>query len=393
MLPLIMMSKPEATINTQALTHNLKRVKQTASHGKVISVIKANAYGHGVVPVAKALNESDYFAVARLDEALYLREQGIKKTILLLEGVYSIEDYKYCAQLQLIPVIHCLQQFHDLQSYCLEQSSSEKSRSDNKFDSILEFWLKCDTGMHRIGLSADEFASILEQLNNIKNQCLFSGLMSHFSCADDIDNPINNTQLLQFKKYYQLLAKDNPVKWSIKQSMANSAAILTIPDAHFDWLRPGIMLYGVSPFESSKPIRTGLDEQLLPVMTLSAPLITIKKLKKGDCIGYGASWCCPHDMTIGVIGIGYGDGYPRHAGSGTPVLIHNTEVPLVGRVSMDMITVDLTLLEEKSIPLTLGDKAILWGEGLPVEKVSQNSGTIAYELLCQITQRVTFNYV
>jgi len=373
-----MMSKPEATINTQALRHNLARVKQLAPHSKVIAVIKANAYGHGVVPIAHALHKSAYFAVARLDEALYLREQGIQKTILLLEGVYTIEEYKICLQLQLIPVIHSLEQFYHLQSYC----------SANDSDSIVEFWLKCDTGMHRIGLSADELSIILKQLNKIKNQCLLSGLMSHFSCADEIDNPINNTQLLQFKQYSQLLANDKP-----KKSMANSAAILTFPDAHFDWIRPGIMLYGVSPFESSKPIRTGLDEQLLPVMTLSAPLIAIKKLKKGDCIGYGANWCCPRNMTIGVIGIGYGDGYPRHAPSGTPVIIHNTEVSLVGRVSMDMITVDLSPLEEKSIPLKLGDKAILWGEGLPVEKISQHSGTIAYELLCQITQRVKFNYV
>ena len=370
------MTLVKASINCQALTHNLARVKQLAPQSQVISVIKANAYGHGLLAVAQALNESDFFAVARLDEACYLRDQGIQKDILLLEGVYSLNDYHRCKQLQLTPVIHCLEQFHCLQDYHTQNNQ-------------LNYWLKCDTGMHRLGLSTDEFIYIIDCLQKNKTKFMLNGLMSHFSCADEIGNPINTKQLLQFERLYESLIKNNP---SIKKSMANSAAILSFPESHFNCIRPGVMLYGVSPFESSIEGRTGLDEQLLPVMTLSSHIIATKKLKKGDCIGYGASWCCPHDMTIGIVAIGYGDGYPRHAKSGTPVLIHNIEVPLVGRVSMDMISIDLTLVEKKSIPINIGDQVILWGEGLPIEKVSQQSDTIAYELLCQITQRVSFHY-
>ncbi|MCU7799860.1 MAG: alanine racemase [gamma proteobacterium symbiont of Lucinoma myriamae] len=388
------MGSVTASINLHALQHNLLRVKQLAPNGKVISVIKANAYGHGVLPVADALSDSDGFAVARLDEACYLRKQGINKTIILLEGVYSIEEYRQCFELQLILVIQSMEQFHCLKEF-FGQHQPLISQKNN--DPVFEYWLKLDTGMHRLGLSKDELTYLLENetdfFSDMKSKCLLSGIMSHFSCADEVDNPVNDAQLLQFNQQYHQLMATQAIKLNpVTKSMANSAAILAIPEAHFDWLRPGIMLYGVSPFESANPRRTGLDEQLMPVMTLSSQVIAIKKLKKGDCIGYGASWCCPHDMTIGVIAIGYGDGYPRHAPTGTPVLIHNTEVPLVGRVSMDMITVDLSLLEEKSIPLKTGDKAILWGEGLPIERVSQKSGTIAYELLCQITQRVCFRY-
>ncbi len=387
-----------ASINLGALKHNLARVKQSAPETKVVSVIKANAYGHGVLPVADALSDSDCFAVARLDEAVTLREQGIKKKIILLEGVFSIEEYLSCIELQLLPVIQSLAQFRCLQE-CMAQNSPGVSKKSNGL--LLEYWLKLDTGMHRLGLSEDDFTYLLDNesefFNSTNSQCILSGVMTHFACADEPDNPVNGVQLAQFNQQYRQLIKTQSVKTdrvsSVKKSMANSAAILSIPEAHFDWLRPGIMLYGISPFESSQPIRTGLDEQLMPVMTLSAQLIAIKKLKKGDCIGYGAAWCCPEDMRIGVIAIGYGDGYPRHASAGTPVLIHNTEVPLVGRVSMDMITVDLRPVEEKSIPLSIGDTAILWGDGLPIEYVSQKSGTIAYELLCRITQRVCFNYV
>ncbi|MCK5663810.1 MAG: alanine racemase [Thiotrichaceae bacterium] len=389
-----------ASINLQALKHNLARVKQSAPDSKVVSVIKANAYGHGILPVAEALADSDSFAVARLDEAVTLREQGIKKKIILLEGVFSLEEFLSCIELQLIPVIQSIEQFHCLQE-CSAQNLTIASKKYNGL--LLEYWLKLDTGMHRLGLSEDDFTYLLDNnsefFNRTNSQCILSGIMTHFACADEPDNPLNSLQLAQFEQQYRQLTKMQSVKTDginmnpVKKSMANSAAILTIPEAHFDWLRPGIMLYGVSPFETSKPIRTGLDEQLMPVMTLSSQLIAVKKLKKGDCIGYGAAWCCPEDMTIGVIAIGYGDGYPRHASAGTPVLIHNTEVPLVGRVSMDMITVDLRLVEEKSIPLNIGDKAILWGDGLPIEYVSQKSGTIAYELLCRITQRVYFNYV
>ncbi len=368
-----------ALINLDALRHNLARVKQAAPETKILSVIKANAYGHGVLEVAEALSASDAFAVARLDEALilqkYLLEHEIKKNIILLEGVFCAEDYQQCKAQKLIPVIHSLEQFQWLyESGC-----------------TLDYWLKIDTGMHRLGLSENDLEYLINQYQQIDADYLPAVVISHFSCADEVENPTNQTQIKQFNQQSDLLACLKGVD-SFQKSMANSAAILSHSDAHFDWVRPGIMLYGISPFETATPSRNGLDENLKPVMTLSSELISIKNLKKGDCIGYGASWCCPEDMTIGVIAIGYGDGYPRHAPSGTPVLINNMEVPLVGRVSMDMITVDLGALEKNQIPFQMGDRAILWGKGLPIEKISQKAGTIAYELLCQITQRVSFEY-
>lgn len=394
------MSVVKARINLAALRHNLSRVKQLAPVSRIISVIKANAYGHGIVPVAKALLESDAFAVARLDEAIFLRESlhdyflktGITKNIIILEGVFSAEEYLECISLKLLPVVNSLQQFQWLldsfeKTNSLEHINSPASEQEKKLD----YWLKMDTGMHRLGLSEDELEALIKKFQQLRSDCLPSGFISHFACADEINNPLNQMQLTQFEQqYYQLSCLENLA--GIDKSMANSAAILSRPEACFDWVRPGIMLYGVSPFETAEPFRSGLEEQLKPVMTLSSELLAVKKLKKGDCIGYGASWCCPEDMTIGVIAVGYGDGYPRHAPSGTPVLIHGTEVPLIGRVSMDMITVDLRLLEQKAIGFQIGDKVILWGDGLPIERVSQKAGTIAYELLCQITQRVNFEY-
>jgi len=370
-----------ANINLAALKHNLLRVKESAPQSRVISVIKANAYGHGLFPVADALMESDAFAVARLDEALALREHlsgnDSFKEIIILEGVSSLEDYSKCLEFRIIPVIHCLEQLQWL----------------HETECTLEYWLKIDTGMHRLGLTDSDFGRFLAKISKGEVKQFPSVVMSHFACADAVGSIENESQVNLFEQkcsYFRTSFVDasfNPLK-----SLSNSAAILSIPNAHYDWVRPGIMLYGVSPFETEKKENTGLDENLKPVMTLSSEIISIKKLEAGDCIGYGATWCCPKEMTVAVIAIGYGDGYPRHAVSGTPVLIHDTEVPLVGRVSMDMITVDLSALEEQSIPVKIGDRAILWGEGLPIEKVSQNSGTIAYELLCQITQRVRFKY-
>lgn len=391
----------KAKINLQALKHNLVQVKKRAPNSRIVSVIKANAYGHGVLQVARALVDSDCFAVARLDEALYLRNNGIDNTIILLEGVFAIDDYSECLEQGFIPTIHCLEQFQWLQDFA-EQNSQHKCQ--------LEYWLKVDTGMHRLGLSEDDLMRLVVKLPQLNSKLPPLGMMSHFSCADEIENSNNRLQLTQFNELYSRFCGELSISkkaiskkaitkedYSIDKSMANSAAILSLPDAHFDWVRPGIMLYGVSPFESSKsPLsrlsRTGLDEQLKPVMTLCSELIAIKKLKQGDCIGYGATWCCPEDMTIGVVAMGYGDGYPRHALPGTPVLVQGMEVPLVGRVSMDMLTVDLRIFEQQSITVTIGDKVILWGDGLPIERVSQMAGTIAYELLCQITQRVYFQY-
>lgn len=388
-------NKVIATINLKHLRHNLLRVKELAPDSKVVSVIKANAYGHGLFSIAEALHESDSFAVARIEEALLLRRhlsnKEINKTIFILQGVSSIEEYDQCLAQNLLPIIHCLEQFKILISFFSRQKMNKPVHHK------LSYWLKVDTGMHRLGLLKDDFKVLLEELKSLDPEYLPGGILSHFSCADEKDNPVNNKQLIQFKHFYTALSSMEKMAnieklAEINKSMANSAAILAMPESHFDWVRPGIMLYGVSPFETSQKMRTGLDEQLKPVMTLSSELIAIKQLKKGDCIGYGAQWCCPEDITIGVIAIGYGDGYPRHAEAGTPVLIQGVEVPLIGRVSMDMICVDLRALEKQSTTIKIGDKVILWGDGLAIEKVSQKAGTIAYELLCQITQRVSLKY-
>ncbi len=368
------MHQVKARINLAALKHNLDVVKELAPQSRVVSVIKANAYGHGITAVAKALNNSDAFAVARLDEALSLREQGVTKALFLLEGIYEQDDYTLCSKYNFIPAIHCLQQFQWLQDYF----------NKNKL-SRLSYWLKLDTGMHRLGLSAEQLHQILTILESHSELVRPEGFMSHFACADEMVSPVNKQQLELFTR----LCK---VSFKVQRSMANSAAIIAFADSHFDWVRPGIMLYGVSPFAVEAELSAIQHPVLQPVMTLESELIAIKTLNKGDCIGYGATWCCPEDMTIGVVGIGYGDGYPRHARSGTPVSIQGVSVPLVGRVSMDMITIDLQALYQQSITPMIGDKVTLWGKGLPVERVAQQSDTIAYELLCQITQRVTIEY-
>ena len=377
-----------AEINISNLKYNLSRVKALSKNSKVISVIKANAYGHGVYCVAKALQESDIFAVARFEEAVSLRyflnQEAIDKPILILEGVTFVEELIDCAHNNFIPNIHCLEQFQTLITFFKQQSQLK-----------LNYWIKVDTGMHRLGLLNDDWKIILDELKVLNNKHLPMGIMSHLACADEKENSFNQQQISIFSDFYNTL--NNYTK--IDKSLANSAAILSLPETHFDWVRPGIMLYGISPFETSINNRTGLDEKLKPVMTLCSEIITVKALKKGDCIGYGSNWCCPENMTIGIVAIGYGDGYPRHAEAGTPVLLHGIEVPLIGRVSMDMISIDLRYFFhnnkpiEKLTPISIGDKVTLWGEGLPIEKISQKSSSIAYELLCQLTQRVSYKVI
>ena len=374
-----------AKINLGHLRYNLARVKQLAINSKIISVIKADAYGHGMFPIAKALAESDILAVARFDEALELRQfllqEKIDKAILILQGVFSNNELCSCVEHNFMPNIHSLEQLKTLRLFFKQHPQLS-----------LNYWLKVDTGMHRLGLNDDDWSLALKDLKSLDSQHQAMGVMSHFACADEINNPLNQQQLSKFEDFYVQLDKLT----QSNKSMANSAAILSLQKSYFDWVRPGIMLYGVSPFAASEQNRTALDEQLKPVMTLSSEIIAIKTLKQGDCIGYGSTWCCPEDMQIGIVAIGYGDGYPRHAQAGTPVLLHGIEVPLVGRVSMDMISIDLRYFFKKDTPqknIQLGDKVILWGEHLAIEKIAKNSATIAYELLCQLTPRVHFQYI
>ena len=356
------MTRPaRACINLQALQHNLSRVQQAAPHSKIMAIIKANAYGHGLVRMAQALPAADAFGVACLDEAISLREAGFDRRIVLLEGLFTAEDVGLINGYRLDVVLH-----HDSQLLLLEQGRLLRP---------LDVWIKLDTGMHRLGFEPDSVAAVSARLRRIR-QVGNIHYMSHFCCADDLDSTATDRQLQVFQ---DAVATD-----SAAQTLANSAAILGWPATHRDWVRPGIMLYGSSPL-------SGHDAQTLnlqPVMTLSTRLIAVNARRQGDAIGYGEDWTCPVDMRIGVAAIGYGDGYPRHAPSGAPVLVNGKRAALAGRVSMDMICIDLRAQPDAKV----GDEVILWGEGLPVDEVAAAAGTISYELLCGVGSRVRFEY-
>lgn len=358
------MTRPtQALINTAALRHNLERVREAAPQSLVMAVIKANGYGHGIVKVAEALQDADGFAVASLDEAQLLRSSGIRKPIVLLEGMFEANELERIRMHMLQPVIHAAYQLDML----------DELAANNPLGSKLTVWLKIDTGMHRLGFLPEQVNDVLQRLkaNRTITEVI---MMTHLANADDKSDDTTARQLACFKKIRQA---------DLKSSIANSAGILQWPESHTDYVRPGIMLYGVSPFTDGS---SGKDYQLQPVMTLCSRLISVNRFGKGDRIGYGGEWTCAKDTIVGVVAIGYGDGYPRHAPSGTPVLINGQRASLIGRVSMDMITVDLS----QQPGAKAGDEVILWGEGLPVEEVAASAATIAYDLLCGVTSRVQF---
>jgi len=352
-----------ALIDRSALRENLKTVRKYAPAAKVMSIIKANGYGHGIQRVANELQNSDAFGVASLDEALVLRNAGITQSIVLLEGFFSGDELPTVCEYELTLVIH-----HETQIEQLEKTPPAQP---------ITVWLKIDTGMHRLGIHPQQFDSAYRRLMACKNIAAIH-FMTHFSSADERYNPQTSHQTNVFRDVVQNLQGDS--------SLANSAAILHWPESHTpwdtgsQWVRPGIMLYGVSPFAEEEGHGLGLQ----PVMTLTSRLIAVNAFRQGDAIGYGAEWRCPEDMNIGVVAAGYGDGYPRSAASGTPVLIKGQRMPLIGRVSMDMLCVDLRQYSDARI----GDEVVLWGRGLAVEEIARNAGTIAYELLCGVTSRV-----
>jgi len=350
-----------AEIDLPALQQNLQ-VSRSKTSAQQIAIIKANAYGHGIEEVAHALRAADAFGVATIEEGITLREAGIYQPIVLLEGVQSLDDCLLTHAYKLDCVVY-------------HQHQIDLIRNCNK---TMRVWLKLDTGMHRLGFAPESFSRAYTELSGLRQVQQPIKLMTHLACADDPASPMTQQQLGMFDQYTQQYAMH-------EKSIANSAAILAFPQSHRDWVRPGIMLYGVSPFVSG----TGSEHGLSPVMTLCSELIAVNKLKKGDSIGYGASYTCDRDMTVGVVAIGYGDGYPRHARAGTPVLVNNEMATLAGRVSMDMITVDLGNVSQARI----GDPVVLWGKGLPVEIIAEHAGTIAYELLCSVTKRVPVKYI
>jgi alanine racemase len=357
-----MITAVEAHIDLTALQHNLKRVQQAAPNSKIMAVIKANGYGHGMLQVAEALSGVDAFAVARLYEAVQLREAGINTDIAILEGFQTVSELEQFAQHNFQAVIH-----HQFQIEMLEKSHLQTP---------LQVWLKIDSGMHRMGVPAETANACWQRLQKIQVVSNVR-LMTHLASADDRRSEQTEQQLDAFKQAI--------VGIQAETSIANSAGILGWPQSHCDWVRPGIMLYGVSPFIGG----WGEDDDLQGVMSLTSRLIAINHFKRGDAIGYGASWACPEDMPIGVVACGYGDGYPRNVTPGTMVRVNGRRVPLVGRVSMDSICVDLRQQPDAEV----GDHVLLWGEGLPVEEIAEAASTIPYELLCAVTSRVAFHYI
>lgn len=349
-----------AEIDLAALRHNLGVVRRLAGSSGVMAVVKSMAYGHGAVPVARALEDrADAFAVARLEEGLALREAGIELPIVVLEGPSRAEHLEQAWRAGLQLTIHHASQLSMLQDHA---------------DEPVDCWLKIDTGMHRLGFPVSQAGSLYRRLAAMPAVASLR-LMTHLACADDTGDLATEHQLQRWR--------DATLGLDAQGSVANSAGILAWPGSHFDWVRPGLMLYGASPLLG----RSAADLDLRPVMSLRAPLLAVNRLQRGDRVGYGATWQAPEDMPIGVVGVGYGDGYPRHIGGDARVLINGRLAPVIGRVSMDMITLDL-----REVPARVGDTATLWGHGLPVERVAEWAGTIPYTLFCGVTARVERRY-
>ena len=346
-----------ATIDLSAIRHNYALAKSCAPGRQAFAVVKANAYGHGAREVVSALPDADGFIVACLEEAGEVRGLHGKARLLLLQGCFEPAEYRMAAQLALDVVVQSAEQAEALLGSALVRP--------------LNVWLKLDSGMHRLGFSAADLRAWHARLAGAE-QVAELNLLSHFACADLPEHPLNAVQLAVFGGLDDLSFA--------RRSLANSAAILTRPEAHRDWLRPGIMLYGASPFADRPAAQLGLK----PAMTLSGSLIAVREVPAGESVGYGASWVAERPTRIGTISCGYADGYPRCAPAGTPVLVGGRRVPLVGRVSMDMLTVDLSAVPEAQV----GTPVELWGAQLPVDEVAAACGTIGYELLSKVTARV-----
>ncbi len=359
-----MQSYPVAHIDLTALQHNLTCVKQFAPSSRVMSVIKANGYGHGIVEVAKALSESDAFSVARLSEGLLLREAGIKHAIVVLEGVNTASELQLAADKDISLVFNTLLQVEIAVSTTLSKA--------------LHFcWVMVETGMHRLGIPAEKLDHAMQSLDRTDNISGAIGLMSHFANADLLGDERNQRQLDQIMN----CAK----QYDLAVSMANSAAILSFPESHADWVRPGIMLYGSSPFK----MQTASSLNLKPVMILTSTLMSIQNLQAGDEVGYGGDWVADHATRVGIVNIGYGDGYSRQLSNTGLVMIHDKVANVLGRVSMDMIAIDLSHVLHAKV----GNDVVLWGcEQLSIDDIANKANTISYELLCQISERVLREY-
>lgn len=357
------MSRPAvARIDLAAIRHNYRTAKQLAPRARAVAVVKANGYGHGAVAVARALQaEADAFAVACIEEALELRDSGVKRPIVLLEGVFEPDELSAAEQARLTLVIHSRVQLDWLR----------QARPARPFD----VWLKMDSGMHRVGLAPERFRAAHAALSACPHVRDIVA-MTHLARADELDSEATDRQLACFQAHAGRL--------EVPRSIANSAAVMAWPAAHGDWIRPGIMLYGATPLDRPHPN----SEKLLPTMSLESALISVRELAAGEPIGYGGRFVCDRTTRVGVVAIGYADGYPRHAPDGTPVAVNGFTSRLIGRVSMDMLTVDLSDIPHARV----GDPVQLWGDRVAVNDVATASGTIAYQLFTGVSRRIPLRH-
>lgn len=350
-----------AILSTENLRHNVQILKKKAPSSQIIAMVKANAYGHGIRSVSSRLDSHvDILGVASIDEALALRKIGVNTPIMLAEGVFEASELVVAATEKFHVVFHTQEQLDWL--------------SKSSCPLPLQTWIKINTGMGRLGFPLDQARNPYQQLCESPQVAKPVRIMSHFACADDPEHPFNQEQIQRFEAF---IAGTNS-----QYSLCNSAGIFHFSDHHYDFVRPGITLYGIAPMEGV----TGPDLGLKPVMTVQSSLISVQRVSKGACIGYGARYECPEDMPVGVVAFGYGDGYPFTAQDGTPILVNNRECSLVGRVSMDMINVDLRACPNAKV----GDPVILWGQGLPIERVAKHTSNIPYDMLTGVQHRVKF---
>lgn len=352
-----------AILSTENLLHNLAVIQKTAPQAQIIAMVKANAYGHGLR--STALRLEPYVAslgVSSIDEALALRSAGVKIPIILIEGVFEADELLVASCQNFQVVFHEKRQIEWVRKCSLPLP--------------LTVWLKLDTGMSRLGFYSDEAKKAYDMLTNLTNIIKPINILSHFACADLPAHPLNLQQISSFESFSNELPG--------LKSLANSAGVFNFSQAHYDVIRVGIALYGVSPSVDVSAESLGLK----PVMTLQTRLIAIRRLKKGSSIGYGARFTCPEDMPVGVIAMGYGDGYPRTARDGTPILVNQTRCQIVGRISMDMATIDLRPCPDAKVD----DPVVLWGNELPIEEVASYTSHIPYDLLCAVQSRVKFHW-
>ena len=344
-------------IDSEALQYNLNRVKQLAPTAKIVSMVKANAYGHGVKDCLAALANTDAFGVACLEEALEIRELGYQQPITLIEGIFSAEEMQIVIDQNIEIVVHHQQQLDWL-----------RAQKDAYIAKNLKVWVKLNSGMNRLGFKVDEIIDVIHQLKADGFNCV---LAMHFANADADNHPLNEQQKQQFLHVKEACAP-------ILASCCNSAAIFKWPELNFDFVRPGIMLYGASPFAD----KTVEDLDIQPVMTFTAEIIALNTIQVGESVGYGSAFIADKETELAIVSIGYGDGYPRAFFKQNYVAINGQKVPVVGRVAMDMIAIDVTDLNAQ-----LGTQVELWGKHRLVDDVAEANSTIGYELLCRLSNR------